>query len=368
MALLEADGMRVDDARNALGAMINRSAKTGQDLGKHVSGRIYQPTIEENQRQRLSSVLRSKQFGELRDWAKQRASGAVPDPVNGATHFLAPERSMLSLEAKDPRKYRSWRSWTNYDPQQGAYRGVITRDNSHAFLAPEGAYSVDYKQNLSSPQVNASPGALVDAGPQEVVQARDSNLNKPLTSWPHKVALPGTPAAPWPDVEIGVPEFYAPPGAPTSGGGIGAGNGTAPQGGFSAPSLPPIQPARPVGPPTQVARSVPTPATSITASGEMPPPNQPPSPPTQVASSTPLPPAALEPPMPPPGGSVSPSPGAFSMPGTDKIGGALGGFAQAMGQQNEAAKQSQSAAEQAEKDYQQQLAAIMQRQRSYWRA
>lgn len=138
VALMEADGADGDDARNALGAMINRAAKGGEDLGAHVSQKIYQPTIEPAQEKRIARLMASPQFGELTEWAKRRASGQEPDPVNGATHFLAPERTMLALEAREPQKYRSWRKWTGYDEASGGYRGVITRDKSHAFLAPDG--------------------------------------------------------------------------------------------------------------------------------------------------------------------------------------------------------------------------------------
>lgn len=137
MALMEADGAAAEDARNALGAMINRAAKSGEDLGAHVSQKIYQPTIEPAQEARIGQLMRTKAFGELTEWARRRAAGQEADPVNGATHFLAPEQTMLALEAKEPQKYRSWRQWTGFDGK--SYRGVVTRDGSHAFLAPEGA-------------------------------------------------------------------------------------------------------------------------------------------------------------------------------------------------------------------------------------
>lgn len=136
MALMEADGADIDDARNALGAMINRAGRSGEDLGAHVSRSIYQPTIEPAQERRLEKLLRTPQFAELKGWAERRMAGQEPDPVQGATHFLAPESTMLALESREPRKYRSWRQWTGFDGQ--AYRGVITRDKSHAFLAPDG--------------------------------------------------------------------------------------------------------------------------------------------------------------------------------------------------------------------------------------
>lgn len=136
MALLEADGANPDDARNALAAMINRAGRTGEDLGAHVSRSIYQPTIEPAQERRLERILRSPAFADLKGWAERRVAGQEADPVNGATHFLASEQTMLALEAKEPRKYRSWRKWTGFDGQQ--YRGVVMRDGSHAFLAPDG--------------------------------------------------------------------------------------------------------------------------------------------------------------------------------------------------------------------------------------
>lgn len=138
MALMEADGARPEDARNALGAMINRAAKNGEDLGAHVSQKIYQPTIEPAQEARIGQLMQRKEFADLTEWSRRRAAGKEADPVNGATHFLAHERTMLALEAREPGKYRSWRSWTGFDPKTGEYRGVITRDGSHAFLAPDG--------------------------------------------------------------------------------------------------------------------------------------------------------------------------------------------------------------------------------------
>lgn len=140
MSLMEADGMRTADARNVLSAMINRALKNGEDLGAHVSQKIYQPTWESTQEARLGRILRSPQFKEMVQFARARAAGEVPDTVNGATHFLASERTMLALEARNPRKYRSWRKWTGFNPSTGSYSGVITRDGSHAFLAPEGRF------------------------------------------------------------------------------------------------------------------------------------------------------------------------------------------------------------------------------------
>lgn len=158
MSLMEADGMDASAARNALGAMINRAAKNGEDLGAHVSQKIYQPTIESAQQARLSKIINSKSFDDMTAWAERRAQGAEPDPVNGATHFLASEKTMLALEAKEPQKYKSWRQWTGFNGSE--YNGVITRDGSHAFLAPEGRHESQPGQALdpSRPYANLSIG------------------------------------------------------------------------------------------------------------------------------------------------------------------------------------------------------------------
>lgn len=152
MAIMEADGRDPVAARNVLGAIINRSERTGDPLGDHVSKPIYQPTIELSQFARLPSILKSDQFREMTALAERRAKGQEGDWVNGATHFLAPERTMLALQRREPDKYHNWgpfrnsrgvpgSNWTGYDPEKGEYRGVIFRDNSHAFLAPDGPHS-----------------------------------------------------------------------------------------------------------------------------------------------------------------------------------------------------------------------------------
>ncbi|MGD9916324.1 MAG: hypothetical protein AB7S80_19795 [Rhizobiaceae bacterium] len=147
MALLEADarGGRPDitSAKNALGSMLNRADQEGVDLGEHVSGKIYQPTIEPAQYARLARLVGTDDFQVLVQLAKDREAGLVGDWVNGATHFLASEKTMLALERQNPRKYRSWRSWTSFDPETG-YAGVIMRDGSHAFLAPNGRHSANF--------------------------------------------------------------------------------------------------------------------------------------------------------------------------------------------------------------------------------
>lgn len=164
MALMEADRADPNDAKNALGAMINRAAKNGEDLGAHVSQKIYQPTIEPAQQQRLGSILGSAKFEQLTEWARRRASGQEADPVNGATHFLAHEPTMEALRAREPGKYRSWVQWTGYDANGGQYANVTHRDRSHAFLAPEGRFE-------------SPPPAEGEAGTGEGYAGRYRNLS-----------------------------------------------------------------------------------------------------------------------------------------------------------------------------------------------
>ena len=142
MALLEADNADPEDARNALAAMLNRAAKYKEDLAAHVSSRYYQPTFEPAQQRRLGRILKLPSFEELTNWARRYWAGEENDPTNGATHFLAHPDVMLSLEARNPSKYRSWRKWTGFDPVTKTYRNQTMSDRSHAFLAPEGRFSL----------------------------------------------------------------------------------------------------------------------------------------------------------------------------------------------------------------------------------
>lgn len=156
MALLEADasGGKPDfaSARNVLGAMINRADKEGQDLGDHVSRKIYQPTIEPAQYRRLQNIIRLPEFQALEKLAEARDTGKVGDWVDGSTHFLAHEQTMEGLRAEEPGKYKSWVGWSGYNKGQGRYTNPDgskpLRDKSHAFLYPEGKHSA-YRGPLS---------------------------------------------------------------------------------------------------------------------------------------------------------------------------------------------------------------------------
>jgi hypothetical protein len=147
MALMEADGMDINDARNALAAMHNRANKDGLKLGEHVSTRAYQPTFEPAQERRLGAIIKSKQFQELVAWSQRYSAGQEKDPVQGATHFLAKPGVMLALEAREPNKYRSWRSWTGFDQTSGTYKNQTITDKSHAFLAPMGRWTLEVERS-----------------------------------------------------------------------------------------------------------------------------------------------------------------------------------------------------------------------------
>lgn len=178
MALMEADGANPQSARNALGAMINRSTKEGVNLGDHVGQAIYQPTIEPSQQARLDRLMRSEAFPQLTSWAERRSQGLEPDPVQGATHFLAPEKTMLALEAQNPAKYKNWgprgANWTGFDPSTGSYKGVVMRDGSHAFLAPGGAAPPVQPQQTS----NFDP-ATGQLGPKPLAMVTDAGREPP---------------------------------------------------------------------------------------------------------------------------------------------------------------------------------------------
>jgi uncharacterized protein YcbK (DUF882 family) len=168
MSLMEAGGGK--NSVNALGAMINRAAKEGEDLGAHVSGKIYQPTWESSQRARMDRLLNSPEFPQLVEWAKRRIAGEEPDPVNGATHFLVHEKTMLALEARNPRKYRSWRKWTKFDPKTGQYGNVMLRDETHAFNAPDGKFSYSPNGEGKIEVANDNPPDLKERFARELIK------------------------------------------------------------------------------------------------------------------------------------------------------------------------------------------------------
>jgi hypothetical protein len=194
MALMEADGRNPQDARNVLGAIINRSQRTGDPLGEHVSKAIYQPTIEPSQQARLRSILSDPNFSDLSGWAERRLQGAEPDPVSGATHFLAPEKTMLALEAREPNKYKSWRQWTGFDPNKGEYNGVLLRDGSHAFLSPDGTPKPTKPNTTpSGGGYGVDPdGAAGVAGAIQTANPTDTGVTLPQAQSPASAPLTGS--------------------------------------------------------------------------------------------------------------------------------------------------------------------------------
>lgn len=212
MAIMEADGRDPVAARNVLGAIINRSERTGDPLGDHVSKPIYQPTIEMNQFARLPSILKSPQFQEMTQLAERRAKGQEADWVQGATHFLAPERTMLALHAREPDKYHNWgplpnsrgvpgRNWTGFDPAKGEYRGVILRDNSHAFLAPEGVHQARQPDPFSGKPVQIAQDGMTEIpadgfDPMKGFARPGEVLGTQPTAAPTMIARAPTPSTP----------------------------------------------------------------------------------------------------------------------------------------------------------------------------
>ena len=201
MALMEANTTKdgrynVDDARNVLGAIINRSERERDPLGDHVSKPIYQPTIEPTQFARLPRILKSPEFLQLADLAQRRALNIEPDWVQGATHFLAPEKQMLALREREPDKYHNWgpfpnsrgipgRNWTGYDPATGQYKGVLFRDQSHAFLTPDAPAAPG---KPGGPAVPPAPGPIQGAPPAPAVA--DTQPQSPGTLLPPQSTTP----------------------------------------------------------------------------------------------------------------------------------------------------------------------------------
>jgi hypothetical protein len=183
--------------------MINRAAKEGVDLGEHVSGRIYQPSIEPSQQARLDQILRSEHFPELTSWTERRVQGLEEDPVKGATHFLASEPVMEKLRAQNPGKYKSWVNWSGYNRGGGQYTNPdgtpVIRDADHAFLAPEGAFSAPYK--------GPSPPVMASAAPSPIHQTGVGRLSFPSS---HTLAAAPSVSAPSP-----IPSSAAAPATPS---------------------------------------------------------------------------------------------------------------------------------------------------------
>jgi hypothetical protein len=132
-----------EEARNIAATMVNRSRAQRLPLGDMVGSTWYQPSIEPGRANQVSAILASPEFRETRDWIERYANGRENDPTGGATHFIVHERTMLGLEAGNPRLYRTWRTWTRFNAHgDGRYDNVTMRDPGHAFLAPQGRHSI----------------------------------------------------------------------------------------------------------------------------------------------------------------------------------------------------------------------------------
>jgi hypothetical protein len=116
--------------------MVNRARHDKVDLGDQVGSKVYQPSFEPAQEKRLADIIRNPQFHKLAGVAEEYWANNRPVP-HTATHFLAPESTMLALEAKEPNKYKSWRDWTGFNPETKSYGHVAFRDTQHAFLNPD---------------------------------------------------------------------------------------------------------------------------------------------------------------------------------------------------------------------------------------
>lgn len=128
-----------EGSKDVISAMVNRAQKGNQDLGAHVMGRIYEP----NQARDHKAQARAQQYlndpsklQSLADYAKQREMGLVPDRVNGATHFIIPEKHMVKKWEEDPNVYRisSWGSWTGYNHSTGRYSPQYERHRNKAHV------------------------------------------------------------------------------------------------------------------------------------------------------------------------------------------------------------------------------------------
>lgn len=172
MTIMEADNRSVKDAKNIAHAIFNRSQLHGKPIDKHLEEKpsrrskygTYQPLFERNQLARLPSILRSKEFREMRGYVDKVKKGEVNDPTKGATHYLAHANVMRGLERKNPTKYKDWgprgSNWTGYSDETGDYEGVTLKDGSHSFIIPP-----ESKRIAERKGINLADGWFKDMGP-----------------------------------------------------------------------------------------------------------------------------------------------------------------------------------------------------------
>lgn len=187
MGLMEAGPSRYDAALNTVHANVNRSQKLGWDTDRVLNYRQagsgygwFQPLYEPAQRARAQAYLKLPQFATLSEDAQRRIDGGAEDRVAGATHYLVPEKTMVSLEARQPNKYKNWgpsgQNWTGYDPSTGSYKGVTHRDNVHAFLVPGGEGRMPPPMALGGPRDSSPAAADAAAAGREAEYPKEQTM------------------------------------------------------------------------------------------------------------------------------------------------------------------------------------------------
>lgn len=197
-------------------AMINRAGQGAYPFERDFSRRqgrgyeVYQPLNEPGQHARLPRLTSDADTTRLAEWIRLREAGAVPDVAGGATHFGATIPVMQALEAREPSKYRTWRSWMTPE-NRVALEGDHGR-KGHWFYAPQGRHSVPYDQAAAERELTeVDKDGHIDA---KIAPFQLDPAGKPLTPTspvapgPVQVAkAPGMPAPPAPVPPMPMPPF-----------------------------------------------------------------------------------------------------------------------------------------------------------------
>lgn len=210
-------------------AMVNRASQGGYPFVRDFSRRqgrgyeVYQPLNEPGQYARLPRLASDTQTKDLAEWIRLRQAGAVPDVVGGATHFGATIPVMERLAAREPNKYRTWRSWMtpgNRVPLEGDKDRV-----GHWFYGPSGRHSAPYDPAAAERELTTvdkdghidakiapfQPVGLPGEGPRLPVQS-PGTPTAPVARAPQMPVAPPTPA-PVPPMPMMQPTM---PGMPTT--------------------------------------------------------------------------------------------------------------------------------------------------------
>ena len=130
MGMMERDPKDPDGAYGVMSSVVNRAKHENKSISELLSEKkgskwgTYQPLYESDQYERAQGYLNDPEFKEKADWAADRRRGFNKDVTGGAVNYLAPEATMLGLEAKEPGKYKSWRGWTKRRPV-GTSRALV---------------------------------------------------------------------------------------------------------------------------------------------------------------------------------------------------------------------------------------------------